>query len=144
MVIQRWQTVWLLIAAVLMAVFCFVPMAYVTGEQLSPDSATFIMPAQMPVLMAVGILTALLFAVAVFMYKNTSRQRTMTLVAMLLTAATIAAEAILIFGWDSAAYGEIHWMGSVFLLVGAILFALLAYRGIRHDENLLRAADRLR
>ena len=57
-------------------------MAYVTGEQLSPDSATFIMPAQMPVLMAVGILTALLFAVAIFMYKNTSRQRTMTLVAL--------------------------------------------------------------
>jgi uncharacterized membrane protein YidH (DUF202 family) len=30
MVLQRWQTVWLFVAAVLVIVFCFVPMAIVS------------------------------------------------------------------------------------------------------------------
>ena len=36
------------------------------------------------------------------------------------------------------------WLGSVFLLIGAMVFALMAYLGIRRDERLLKAADRLR
>ncbi|MDE6126306.1 MAG: DUF4293 domain-containing protein [Muribaculaceae bacterium] len=51
--------------------------------------------------------------------------------------------AILTFsGNDEATRIEIG--GSVVLLVGALVFAAMAYRGIRHDEKLLRAADRLR
>lgn len=143
MVIQRWQTVWLLIAAVLMAVFCFPPMALVTDAPLDSASATFLMPRQMPVLMAVGLLGALLFLVAIFLFKDTRRQRTVTLIGMFLSAAVILTEVLTVYTWDSEA-GAIEWMGSVFLPVGAFLFGILAYRGIRHDENLLRAADRLR
>lgn len=146
MVIQRWQTVWLLIAAILMAVFCFVPMALVTGVTTGADSAsvTPLMPADMPVLLAVAILTALLLAVTIFLFKDTRRQRTLTLMCMLLIAATAVTEALVIFNWDTTSGDSVSWMGSVFLLVGAFVFAFLAYRGIRHDENLLRAADRLR
>ena len=35
-------------------------------------------------------------------------------------------------------------LGGVSLLVLALLAGLLAYRGLRHDRNLLRSADRLR
>ena len=60
MVIQRWQTVWLLIAAVLIAVFCFVPMAIVPGEALDSNSVTFLSPKDLPVFLTVNILVSVL------------------------------------------------------------------------------------
>jgi uncharacterized membrane protein len=141
MVIQRWQTVWLVVAAVMMCVFCFVPMAIVPGAPDDPNSATFLSPVDMPVFLIVSGLAAVLLLLAVFFYKNTSRQKTITLVSMLLIAAVLIAEAIVFFSWDG---GRPQWLGSVFLLIGAMVFALMAYLGIRRDERLLKAADRLR
>lgn len=143
MVIQRWQTVWLLIAAILMGVFCGVPMALVAGDELSTESWTPIMPTDMPVLLVVAIAVAVLYLAAIFMYRNTRRQKLVTLVGMLLTAVTAATECIALYG-SRLGEGHVEWLGSIFLLVGAFAFAWLAYRGITSDEKLLRAADRLR
>lgn len=125
-----------------MAVFCFLPMALVSGDVTAAEasSATFLMPGDLPVVMAVDILAALLLFMSIFMYRNTRRQRTLTLLSMLLIVITMVTEGLVIFNWD----GDISLLGSIFLLLGALVFALLAYRGIRHDENLLKAADRLR
>ena len=125
MMIQRWQTVWLLVAAVLVCVFCFVPMAIVPGEALDPNSATYLSPK------------------AIFLYKNTRRQKTVTLVSMLLIVVSMAVESFVLFGWETQA-DRVEWLGSIFLLLGALVFALLAYRGISSDEKLLKAADRIR
>jgi len=143
MMIQRWQTVWLLVAAVLMAVLCFVPMALVHGVALEADSATFLSPKDFPVLIIVNALVAVLLFISIFLYKNTRRQKTLTLVSMLLIVVSMATEAMVLFGWDTTA-GRVEWLGSIFLLIGALVFAMLAYRGIRSDERLLKAADRLR
>ena len=67
MVIQRWQTLWLLVAVVLVAVFCFVPMALVTSDALNPDSATFLNPIDVPVLLVVNGVAALLLFIAIFL-----------------------------------------------------------------------------
>lgn len=141
MVIQRWQTVWLIVAAVMMCVFCFVPMAIVPGAPGDPNSATFLSPVDMPVFLIVSGLAAVLLLIGVFLYKNTRRQKTVTLVSMLLIVAVLIAEVIVFFTWDD---GRPEWLGSVFLLIGALVFALMAYLGIRKDERLLKAADRLR
>lgn len=143
MVIQRWQSVWLLIAAVLVTVFCCMPMAMIPGEAADPDSVTLLRPADVPVFMVVDILVALLLFLSIFLYKNTKRQKTMTMVSMLLIVVMMVTEVLILFNWNSTA-GEIEWFGSIFLMLGALVSAFLAYRGIRHDENLLRAADRLR
>lgn len=143
MVIQRWQTVWLLIAAVLIAVFCFVPMAIVPGEALDSNSVTFLSPKDLPVFLTVNILVSVLLFLSIFLYKNTRRQKLLTLVSMLLIAVIIATECILLFSWDTT-QGKIEWLGSVFLLLGALVFAGMAYQGIRKDEKLLKAADRIR
>ena len=141
--IQRWQTLWLLVAAVLIGVFCFVPMAIVQSDAMSPESATFLSPKDMPVFMIVNAVVALLLFIAIFLYKNTRRQKTVTLASMLLIVVSMAVESFVLFGWDSQE-GKVEWLGSIFLLVGALFFALMAYRGISNDEKLLKAADRIR
>lgn len=142
MVIQRWQSVWLLFAAILVAIFCFVPVAMVSGPSVELAAANMTM-ADFPVLAIVTGLVALLLFIAIFLYKNTRRQKTVTLLSMLLICVVAVVTMILTFsGRDEATRVEIG--GSVLLLIGALVFAAMAYRGIRHDEKLLRAADRLR
>ena len=143
MVIQRWQTVWLLVATVLVAVFCCIPMAIVPGEVNDPNSVTFMRPVDVPVFMVVNIVVAFLLFLSIFLYNNTRRQKTLTMVSMLLIVVVMVTEVLLLYSWNDA-YGGIEWLGSIFLLLAALVFALLAYRGINHDERLLKAADRLR
>lgn len=100
MVIQRWQTVWLLMAAILAAVFCFVPMASI-ADDMSPESATFLRPADIPVLFVVDGVVALLLFIAIFLYKNTARQRTVTLVSMLLIVVVMVTEVCYLLSWGA-------------------------------------------
>lgn len=126
-----------------MAVFCFVPMALVPAEALDSNSATFLSPKDLPVFLIVNALVAVLLFLAIFLYKNPRRQKTLTLVSMLLIVVSMVTEAIVLFGWDTTA-GRVEWLGSIFLLLGALVFAVMAYRGISNDERLLKAADRIR
>lgn len=142
MVLQRWQSVWLLFAAILVALFCFVPVAMISGPSVELAEANMTM-ADFPVLAIVTGLVALLLFIAIFLYRNTRRQKTVTLLSMLLICVVAVVTIILTFSErDEATRVEIG--GSVLLLLGALVFAAMAYRGIRHDEKLLRAADRLR
>lgn len=142
MVIQRWQSVWLLFASILVAMFCFVPVAVVSDPAAELAVANLSM-ADFPVLAIVNGLVALLLFIAIFLYKNTKRQKTITLLSMLLICVIAVVTITVAFtGNDEATRVEIG--GSVLLLLGALVFAGMAYRGIRNDEKLLRAADRLR
>lgn len=143
MVIQRWQSVWLLVATILIAVFCFVPMAIVPDAAAAENGMSMLMPSDMPVFLTVNLLAAVLLFMSIFLYKNTKRQKTLTLVSMLLIVVMIVTETLVLFNWNTEA-GAVEWLGSIFLLLGALVFAALAYRGISKDQKLLRAADRLR
>lgn len=143
MVIQRWQSVWLLIATILVVVFCCIPMACITSAPTDTSSITTMSPADLPVFLVLNIVIALLLFLAIFLFKNIRRQKTVTMVSMLLIVVSMVTEALLFYNWTSLE-GEIEMFGSVFLLLGALVFALLAWRGIRHDERLLRSADRIR
>ncbi|MCM1070280.1 MAG: DUF4293 domain-containing protein [[Clostridium] fimetarium] len=142
MVIQRWQSVWLLFAAILVAMFCFVPVAVVSDPAAELAVANLTMT-DFPVLAIVNGLVALLLFIAIFLYKNTRRQKTVTLLSMLLICVVaVVTVTVALRGGSETARVEIG--GSVLLLLGALIFAAMAYRGIRSDEKLLRAADRLR
>ena len=138
MVIQRWQSVFLLLGAIAMAIFCFVPM----GSFSDGDSVINLMPVDYPVFLTVNILVAVLLFIAIFLFKNTRRHKTVTLVSMLLIATSAVTGGFLIYGDSRGA--EIEWLGGVILLVITLVFALAAYRGISHDERLLRSYDRIR
>lgn len=146
MVIQRWQSVWLLVAAVLVALFSFLPMAYISSEGpeiMDASSVTFMYPYDNWVMLIVGLLVSLLLVINIFSFKDTRRQKRMTLLAVVLIAVLAACACLMVYGFRSEGAGA-EWMGSILLLAGAVIFALMAYRGIRNDEKLLKAADRLR
>lgn len=146
MVIQRWQSVWMLVAAICVALFCFLPTAYLSfeGPEITDtDSVTFITPSDNWVVLIVGLLVSLLLILNIFSFKDTRRQKLMTVISIVLIAVLAACACLMVYGAQTAG-AQIEWMGSILLLLGAVAFALLAYRGIRHDENLLKAADRLR
>lgn len=145
MVLQRIQSVWLLVAAVCTLLFCFLPVASLsmTALDATADSATLIQLSDNWALLAVGIVTALLVIVNIFSFKDTRKQKRMTIIGIILMAVLGCCAAFMVYHVSSS-NAEIEWLGSMLLLLGAIIFSILAYRGIVHDEKLLRAADRLR
>lgn len=140
MVIQRWQSVLLLLATVLMAVATFFsPIA----ESVNPDGT----PAPMfmtdaPILAIVSLLVAALLCINIFMYKNLKRQMQLTLLSIVLICVVAVTGAFILY--RNAMLGGIIWSGAVLLLIIAAVLAMAAYRFMRRDHNLLRSADRLR
>ncbi len=146
MVIQRWQSVWLLIALNLVGIFNFYPIAYITeanAELAAEDIVTKITTANNMALYIVSLLVVILLLIDILSFKNTRLQKRMTIISILLIALIAVCAVLTVFGFQTAG-AQIEWHGSLLLLLGAIIFAILGYRGIRHDEKLLKAADRLR
>ncbi len=139
MVIQRWQTVLLALAVIVMAIFCSTPFATVsaTAEQVE---SVYLKDA--PVLMIVSILIGVVLFLSIFMYKDLKRQMTMTLVSMvLLVAAIVTGIFIVYYAMPDA---KLVILGGVTLLVVTFILALGAYSMMNRDSKLLDSYNRLR
>lgn len=156
LMIQRIQTLYLLLgllAAILMFVFPFA--TFVQGdisavlkgtglEAEGPGSLPAFSLSFLPGLVAA--LLGLLFLVTIFQYKNRKLQIRLLLVAMFLNLILIG----LIFLLSGQIQklpelGEVPSYGiSTYLSLLCLLLIVLANRGIRKDQALVRSADRLR
>lgn len=139
MVIQRWQTVLLALAVIVMAIFCSTPFATVsaTAEQVE---SVYLKDA--PVLMIVSILIGVVLFLSIFMYKDLKRQMTMTLVSMvLLVAAIVTGIFIVYYAMPDA---KLVILGGITLLVVTFILALGAYTMMNRDRKLLDSYNRLR
>lgn len=138
MVIQRWQTVFLLLAVVMMAVFCFSPVAvFKVG-----DTVSHFHPSDAPVFLVVNILIAALLFIAIFLYKNLRRQMTVTLVSIVLIAVSMVTGGFVLYAGQPDAIVE--FAGADILLLGAMIMAMFAYRNMRKDHRKLSSYDRIR
>lgn len=102
----------------------------------------------------VFITLSLLSAAAILMYKKRPRQ--LLIVRLNLIVHVMVTIGIFLFyymgkgivaskiGRDVSATVEFSYGAGFFLLVPPLAFLLLAIRGIKHDENLVRSLDRLR
>lgn len=133
MVIQRIQTLWLFIALVLMAIIGIQPIA--------TDGATEIFLSDAPVLLVVDILVCVMLIISIFTFKNLGLQKKITILSVVLMAALACGGGFYLFRTAPAATPEL--VGGVVFLVLALVFALFAYRGMTHDQKLLRNSDRL-
>ncbi|MBD5191894.1 MAG: DUF4293 domain-containing protein [Bacteroidales bacterium] len=138
MQIQRIQTVYLIITIILIGMFCTSSLGSLTVE----ESITQIMVKDYPVLLIVGIATAVLLLINIFLFKNLRLQKRVTLISMLLMATLCVSALFIIYGAVPGA--QMLWVGGVLILIGAMLFALLAYNGMKKDEKKLRDSDRIR
>ncbi len=151
MVIQRIQPLMLLIAAILMAIFCCTGFATVGAARpppprprpaAPPAPARTVLVADAPVLLTLNILIAALLVISIFLYRDLRRQMRVTLLILLLICASMVTSGFIIYAGIPGA--EPILLGGVSLLLLALIFALLAYRAMGRDRRLLAAADRLR
>lgn len=155
MVIQRIQSIYLLIAAVAMGIFTFCPLGQITtaeytmlfnswgmfseGEATSAV-ATFELPTIY--LTLISAIAFLLPLVDIFLYKNMPLQKRVCAIALLLTVGAASVAGIL--GYTAIEGSSVAWSSVVCAPIVAIIFLLLAWRGISSDQRKLRSYDRIR
>lgn len=103
-------------------------------------------------LVVMAALTAVVTLVCIFLFKNRVRQMRIVAVAFLLAVVYV----FLLFFWAVDAYGNtvmkamqgeglrVTWYIGAYAPMVALVFLVLAHRGIKKDEAKVRAADRLR
>ena len=152
--IQRIQTLYLLIATALMAVTIFTPMARffdgvqeytLTAFALKDAAGAVAQPAiYMGILLA---LSGLLPFVVVFLFKNRQLQIRLCAAEIVLLVGSLVVMGIyyyLSYRIFNAANGIISIKAGVIMPLVAIVFVALAIRSIFRDEMLVRSLDRIR
>lgn len=135
MVIQRWQSVLLLISAIFVALAGILPYA-VTANGVD------VCAVQTPVLLCVDILVALLLLIDIFLYRNLRYQMRVTRLALgLIVVLEAAIAAYTCAGLEGA---TISIIGGIVMPVLALISTFVALRLMHRDYRLLRSADRLR
>jgi phosphoglycerol transferase MdoB-like AlkP superfamily enzyme len=148
MVLQRLQTVYFLISIILMVVFAFFPTLSITLNDGSVyilgvlDSGTKGMMRPDFLLATMDALIVLLTVVAVFKYKNLKSQLRLSAIVISLTLAMVLSIGIIAFTQRSA--GDVSLTPYYSMLGFALLFDVLAYRGIAKDKKLLSDSARIR
>lgn len=158
MVIQRWQTVFLLIAAGMMACFTFCSLGQVRMPEFYLDFSTMGFSIESAVagdapagyymytwpFFTVSLLSMVLPLIAIFMFRNMKLQHTICIIEMLFIAA------LAVITWSYGCNSEalqgcrIEWSSLVMTLPVALVADILACRRISADRKLLHSTERLR
>jgi peptidoglycan/LPS O-acetylase OafA/YrhL len=141
MVIQRIQTVYLLLAAIVTAVFAFVPVINV----LNPDGVVEISFNSLHFgawTMVLEMLIVILAIIAIFKYRDLKTQIRLTNVLMLLIVTLIIVIAIMT--WVLHDKLIMQFTPYIVMPFVALILVWLAKKGIKHDKKLLADSERIR
>lgn len=140
--IQRIQSLWLLLATA--AGFLTYQLPLWQGS-LADGSIKKFNAADNLLFFALTIVVSILAFATIFLYKNRSLQKKLTLLGVFISAGLIALEFLFVQDYRSSLnLSESVWKpGALMPIVMAVLF-FLAFQGIRKDEKLLKSLDRLR
>ncbi|MBE6316561.1 MAG: DUF4293 domain-containing protein [Muribaculaceae bacterium] len=149
MVIQRIQSVYLLIAVILMVVFAFVPaLTFELADKTVLYGALETGRAGNlhinPLLITLIILISLLAFIDIFLYKNLQRQMTVCFVDIIIGLAMLVAIGIQAFVVGNREGWTVSWQWYVLLPVLSIIFLMMAHKAMSRDKKKLLDADRLR
>lgn len=137
--IQRIQTLWLLLATATSVLIWLLP---VFGDDtgnlvLTIDSSIF--------LMLSVIASGLVSFATIFLFKKRGTQKQLIVLNFCLTISIILLEYFEVMNFKmTMGILQGHWQLSAILPFFIITFLVFAYRGIRKDEKLLDSTDRLR
>lgn len=138
--IQRIQTIWLLIASA--CAFLTLKFSFYTGTKTMENAPNQWVELNGQANLLITILTVavgLASLILVFLYKERKRQITFTLVTMLLSVVNIV---IYIAETGKFVNGAYALTAALTFLIP--VFLLMAVRGIYKDEKLVKSVDRLR
>ena len=157
MVIQRWQSVMLLIAGVMMGIFSFCSLGQIQAEAYTfnvtalgicregiataPGEATGISTI---FLFIVSLLACILPIVDIFCFKNMRLQKNVAMISALFTVAAGVIAAVTASGFATDFGANVGWSTFICAPLVALIGDILAFRLISSDQKKLRAADRLR
>jgi Domain of unknown function (DUF4293) len=144
--IQRKQTLWLLLAALInVGLFLF----DLYRVHVVTNGVDTILPLKVNdkfFFVLIALVTIVLPAIAIFMYKDRKRQRLLGVLSVIACLSFISTMLMQVSKFSSsipAASGGTYWIASV-LPVISIIFLVMAIRGINKDEKLVKSQDRLR
>lgn len=140
MQIQRIQSLLLLVAAILVGLFCITPFAEVMGPE--GGMPLDIYPREIPSLLILNALIAVLLFLIIFMFKNLKLQKRMTVLSILLLCVSVVTSGFIMYAKMDNTSPILY--GGVSLLLLAVVFAVLALKFINRDHQLLHSYDRLR
>ncbi|QNK62238.1 DUF4293 domain-containing protein [Pedobacter sp. PAMC26386] len=151
--IQRVQSIWLFLASLTLFLLLILPIftkqgtsgdlsfqiggIYQKTNNVSHKTESF------TALFGGTILVGLICLANIFTFKNRSLQKNIILLTILLIIALAGWTASYAFNIPGGFDGAVFGVGAG-LPIFSILFCVLAIRGIRKDEQLIRSADRLR
>lgn len=150
MVLQRIQTLFILLAATLVVVFLFVPFGYADVVSAQEGTQYVALKANMERGLMIPLAVAFVLMIIAFIsFKKLAAQKLLVVLAALcVCAAIIALIYLLVSGMVDITPGyeiaHVYWGGGGLLLVAAVISLVMAYRGIRHDEKLLRSYESFR
>lgn len=156
MVIQRWQSLLLLVAAVMMGCFTFMSLGQVQTEDFSfnfnslgfhyegesadyAPSHTYLSTWYFFIL---SLSTTLVLLIDIFLYNNLVFQKKVCSVGILMTIASIATAVTL--GYTAIEGYSVSWSSIAFCPIIALVGSILALNRMQSDHNKLKSVDRLR
>ncbi len=142
--IQRIQSIYLLLATAFMATFLFLPFAYIDGNNLQSVSTQGILTSDGNMLHTWGFFTfgavsALITFITIFLYKNRPLQMRLCRISIIFIVCLYA-----IIGFLYLAKLAVTPLPTLIIPAVALVLNLLAYRSIKKDERLVRSLDRVR
>jgi len=153
--IQRIQTLYLIVAALLVAALFFVPFAELTGKDgayylfnisginvVSSGSSTSLDNA-MPVLVLV-CLSLIMVVLSIFLFKNRISQIRISYISISFLFGLKALMYYYTWSSNNVPIGGLHSKIYATLPLIAAISVFLAIRNIRKDENLVKSIDRIR
>jgi hypothetical protein len=149
--IQRIQSVFLLLTTLLAVLFLTGELIdFQNGHRLifsgivSDDRIAGINESQSLLLTVISLAIPLLALIIIFMYKN--RRMQMRLTALLIFLVILQVAAVIWYTMGAADTFETRPIPGIRMILPLLMFvfSVLAYRGIKKDENIVRSYDRLR
>ena len=137
MVIQRWQTVFLLLAGLAMCFFAFSPVC----DLIVPDYICTVKTVEILPTFIIALLSGLMLFISIFLYKTTHLQKRVVIASEILTFFTMVSLAIYYLKSEAMAF---EWRFAAVLPFIALVLEIWAYSRNRKDENLLKSYDRIR
>lgn len=141
MVIQRLQSLFLLLAIIVMCCFCiFVPVASVPQAD---GTISHVFVYDIYTMLIIDALITILMVIDIFLFKNLKLQINIALLIICLLVASMAIGCFVFLCRMPAEY-SILWVGATVMMVVALLLTIFARRRMIADQRLLRSYDRLR
>ncbi|GHT74996.1 membrane protein [Bacteroidia bacterium] len=132
--IQRVQTIWLLLTALVIAIFFFIPDTAIVTAIVEINSSNYLLDIELGLILILAI-------TAIFLYKKRPLQIKCCYGILLLLAFFYISLYLLV---QYPGGNDVVWKLPVLIPLVTVIFVLLAIRAIQKDEKLVRSLDRLR